>query len=199
MSNPDQMALIKIANALDRFEAFFTSDFVDPETGEFVKPSLAERLVDLLENPMQTVNVSAPQEPDDDFDPTFAALAGACYSMADQLDAALNMPDQFKKAKELRNLVTRIRGLADKYAENAAAEDYRHVMQSRIRRVESTHGEEEGEEGETGIRFAVQEPYEETAPQRGTESESGSGKYRAQKVWQEAHGKDERQGPKTKE
>ncbi|AZS12619.1 hypothetical protein HWB99_gp083 [Mycobacterium phage DrLupo] len=99
--------------------------------------SVLERIAIALENPPQIVNVSEANKDDDDLDPTFAALAGACYSMAEQLEKVLDEPDQFKKAQGLRNLVRQIRSLADKYAEQAQAEDYRHVMQSRIRKVES--------------------------------------------------------------
>lgn len=117
-------------------------------TGEFSEVAqltriavAVEKLVELHENPIQSVTVGPPASDEtDDWDPTFAALAGACFSMADQLEEVLNLPDQFKKAQELRNLVTRMRSLAEKYAENAKAEDYRHQMQTRIRRVESEDG-----------------------------------------------------------
>lgn len=100
--------------------------------------STLERIAIALEILLENQAVVSPATVEnDDLDPTFAALAGACYSMADQLEKALNEPDQFKKAQGLRNLATQIRNLADKYAENAAAEDYRRSMESRIRRVDS--------------------------------------------------------------
>jgi hypothetical protein len=116
--------------------------FIDPDGIPFL-----QRIAEALENPLQSVSVSpvTPGE-SDDLDPTFAALAGACYSMADQLEKTLNEPDQFKKAQGLRNLVTQVRGLAEKYAENAAAEDYRRSMQNRIRRVESDEQDETAHE-----------------------------------------------------
>ncbi|AAN02132.1 gp78 [Mycobacterium phage Barnyard] len=131
--------LTRIADALESF----TKDRLDPNTGESLG-SWADNFMEMVLNPPMTVvnNVAAASEETDDLDPTFAALAGACYSMADQLENCLNEPDQFKKAQALRNLVSQIRSLADKYAESAAAEDYRRVMQSRIRKVESNDGPE---------------------------------------------------------
>jgi hypothetical protein len=103
--------------------------FVDTDGIPFL-----QRIAEALENPPQTITVS-PDTVADDLDPTFAALAGACFSFADQLEQALNEPDQFLKAQALRNLVSRVRTLADKYAQSAAAEDYNRVMDSRIRKV----------------------------------------------------------------
>jgi hypothetical protein len=123
--NREADALERIGNIL----ASFNNTLFSPQltvTGEPDGPSFAERLMDLLESPMAVVNFDGAEKPYEPpkLDPTYAALAGNCFGFATALRQALEEPDQFKKSKALRELVSAAEGMGKANKDRAEAEKY---------------------------------------------------------------------------